>query len=210
MVFEQIEQFGVSFLVQICLSIPFARILSRIFDLFCRCAHLFLLCHWHRSSGTLSWFSVNLSFCDGKFGIQWIQVRSRTGNYRHTFCVAGSDWWANYKSLLEDSSLKHEFGETRDAERFKFGDGGRGSFETLAFVDFFTPAWAVVEMGEETLRIGTGVDNLVSRLGHLALQLNPIYWYRKQIRSRIFQCVSVQDGRCRIHGPKDCSNQSRQ
>ena len=40
------------------------------------------------------------------------------------FCVAGSDWWANYKSLLEDSGLKHEIDETREAERYKFGDGG--------------------------------------------------------------------------------------
>ena len=40
------------------------------------------------------------------------------------FCVAGSDWWANYKSLLEDFGLKHEIDETREAERHKFGDGG--------------------------------------------------------------------------------------
>ena len=32
------------------------------------------------------------------------------------FCVAGSDWWANYKSLLEDFGLKHEIDETREAE----------------------------------------------------------------------------------------------
>ena len=37
--------------------------------------------------------------------------------------------------------------------------------------DFLTPAGAVVDMGEKTLRIGTGVENLVvSRAGHLALQ----------------------------------------
>ena len=29
------------------------------------------------------------------------------------FCVAGSDWWANYKNLLEDIGLKHETDETR-------------------------------------------------------------------------------------------------
>ena len=76
------------------------------------------------------------------------------------FCVAGSDWWANYKSLLEDFGLKHEIDETREAERYKFGDGGtlvssirvtaprfccwqegqncfqRVSFETPAFVDW--------------------------------------------------------------------------
>ena len=33
------------------------------------------------------------------------------------FCVAGSDWWANFKSLLEDFGLKHEIDETREAER---------------------------------------------------------------------------------------------
>ena len=31
------------------------------------------------------------------------------------FCVPGSDWRANYKSLLEDFGLKHEIGETREA-----------------------------------------------------------------------------------------------
>ena len=68
------------------------------------------------------------------------------------FCVAGSDWWADYKSLLEDFGLKHEIDETREAERYKFGDGGtvvsstrvtarvlvagkRCSFETTASVD---------------------------------------------------------------------------
>ena len=34
------------------------------------------------------------------------------------FCVAGSDWWANDKSLLEDFGLKHEIDETREAERY--------------------------------------------------------------------------------------------
>ena len=40
------------------------------------------------------------------------------------FCVAGSDWWATYKHLLVDIGLKHEIDETREAERYKFGDGG--------------------------------------------------------------------------------------
>ena len=40
------------------------------------------------------------------------------------FCVAGSNWWADYKNLLEDIGLKHEIDETREAERYKFGDGG--------------------------------------------------------------------------------------
>ena len=35
-------------------------------------------------------------------------------------------------------------------------------------------------MGEKTLRIGTGVDDLVvSRAGHLALRLNPQGWHRQ-------------------------------
>ena len=35
-------------------------------------------------------------------------------------------------------------------------------------------------MGEKTLRIGTGVDDLVvSRAGHLALRLNPQDWHRE-------------------------------
>ena len=46
--------------------------------------------------------------------------------------------------------------------------------------DFLTPARAVVDMGEKTLRIGTGVDDLVvSRAGHLALRLNPQGWHRE-------------------------------
>ena len=40
------------------------------------------------------------------------------------FCVAGSDWWANYKNLLVGVGLRHEIDETRAAERCKFGDGG--------------------------------------------------------------------------------------
>ena len=41
------------------------------------------------------------------------------------FCVAGLDWWANYKNnLLQDIGLEHEIDETREAERYKFGDGG--------------------------------------------------------------------------------------
>ena len=78
----------------------------------------------------------------------------------HGSSNTGSDWWANYKSLLEDFGLKHEIDETREAERYKFGDGGtlvssirvtaphfccwqerqncfqRGSFETPALVDW--------------------------------------------------------------------------
>ena len=116
---------------------------------------------------------------------------------------AGSDWWTNNKSLLEDFGLKHEIDETREAERYKFGDGGtlvssirvtapifccwqegqncfqRGSFETPALVDW-SRFGAVVDMGEKTLRIGTGVDDLVvSRAGHLALRLNPQDWHRE-------------------------------
>ena len=121
------------------------------------------------------------------------------------FCVAGSDWWANYKTLLEDFGLRHEIDETREAERYKFGDGGTlvssirvtapifvaGKKGRIVFSvvpskhlplligrDFLTPARAIVDMGEKTLRIGTGVDDLVvSRAGHLALRLNPQDWH---------------------------------
>ena len=91
------------------------------------------------------------------------------------FCVAGSDWWANYKSLLEDFGLKHEIDETREAERYKFGDGGTfvssirvtapmfvaGKRGRIVFSvvpskhlplligrDFLTPARAVVDMAK--------------------------------------------------------------
>ena len=118
------------------------------------------------------------------------------------FCVAGSDWWANCKNLLEDFGLKHEIDETREAERYKFGDGGTlvssirvtapmfvaGKKGRIVFSvvpskhlplligrDFLTPARAVVDMDEKTLRIGTGVDDLVvSRAGHLALRFRKI------------------------------------
>ena len=123
------------------------------------------------------------------------------------FCVAGSDWWANYKNLLKDIGLKHEIDETREAERYKFGDGGTpvSSIRVTAPVlvagkkgrvvfsvvpskhlpllivrDFLTLARAVVDMDERTLRIGIGVDNLVvSRAGHLALRLNQGDWHRE-------------------------------
>ena len=100
-----------------------------------------------------------------------------------------------------DIDLKHEIDETREAERYKLGDGGTlvSSIRVTAPVvvdgrkgknvfsvvpsrdlplligrDFLTPAQAVVDMREKALRIGTGVDNLiVSRAGHLALQENP-------------------------------------
>ena len=147
------------------------------------------------------------------------------------FCVDGSDWWANYKSLLEDFGLKHEFHQTREAERYKFGDGGtlvssiRGTAPIFVagkkgrivlsvvpskhlplFIgrDFLTPARAVVDMGEKTLRIGTGVDDLVvSRAGHLALRLNPQDWHREAN-------LTVQGGRDRTLGPRNFSNQLRQ
>ena len=46
--------------------------------------------------------------------------------------------------------------------------------------EILTPARAVVDMGEKTLRIGIGVDDLVvSRAGHLALRLNPQDWHRE-------------------------------
>ena len=39
------------------------------------------------------------------------------------FFVAGSDWWAN-PNLLEGIGVEHEIDQTREAERYKFGDGG--------------------------------------------------------------------------------------
>ena len=123
------------------------------------------------------------------------------------FCVPGSDWWADYKILLGDFGLKHEIDETHEAERYKFGDGGplvsstrvkapvlvAGKKGRIVFSvapwkhlplligrDFLTSARAVVDMGEKTLRIGTGVDNsVVNRAGHLALRLNPQDWHRE-------------------------------
>ena len=40
------------------------------------------------------------------------------------FCVAGSEWWTNFKNLLVDVGLRHEIDETRAAERYTFVDGG--------------------------------------------------------------------------------------
>ena len=103
--------------------------------------------------------------------------------------------------MLEDFGLKHEIDETREAERHKFGNGGTlvssirvpapdfvaGKKGRVVFSvvpskhlplligrDFLTPARAVVDVGDKTRRIGTGVDDLVvSRAGHVALRLNP-------------------------------------
>ena len=197
--------------VPICVSSPFARILSRIFDVllsmrisqflllslapFIRHSQLILkkICRSVMESSESSESKSDL-------GLGIIDTAC-------LFCVAGSDWWANYKSLLEDFGLEHEIDETREAERYKFGDGGTlvsstrvtapvfvaGRKGRIVFSvvpskhlplliggDFLTRARVVVDMGERTLRIGTGVDNLVvSRAGHLALRLNPQDWHRE-------------------------------
>ena len=125
-----------------------------------------------------------MSFCDGKFGTQCIpsQISDWESSTQLVFSTSpSSDWWASYKSLLEDFCLKHEIGETREAERYKFGDGGTlvSSIRVTAPVfvagkkgrivfsvvpskhlplligrDFLTPARVVVDMGEKTLRFG--------------------------------------------------------
>ena len=134
------------------------------------------------------------------------------------FCVARSDWWAKYKSLLEDFGLKHEIDESREAERYKFGDGGalvssirvtvpifvagkKGRIVFSVFPskhlpllicrDFLTPARAVVDLARRRSGlIGTGVyDLVVSRAGHLALRLNP----QDHLRS------GFSDGDCDCH-----------
>ena len=115
---------------------------------------------------------------------QRIQVRSRAENHRHSlsFLRRWPGMVGKLQELLED--FKHEIDETREAERYKFGDGGTlvSSIRVTAPVlvagkkgrivfsvvpskhlplligrDFLTPARAVVDMGEKTLRIGTGV-----------------------------------------------------
>ena len=59
--------------------------------------------------------------------------------------------------------------------------------------DFLTPARAVVDMGEKTLRVGTGVDDVVvSRAGHLALRLNPQDRTLGLRNSRCLSATSVQ------------------
>ena len=74
--------------------------------------------------------------------------------------------------------------------------------------DFLTPARAVVDMARKTLRIGTGVDDLVvSRAGHLALRLDPQDWHREANLIEDNQCFSVQGGRDRTLGPRNCSKQ---
>ena len=78
------------------------------------------------------------------------------------FCVAGSNWWVNFKNLLVDVDLRHEIDETREAERYTFCDatvvaGPRGKLvfsvvfskhlPLLIGRDFLTPARAVRENG---------------------------------------------------------------
>ena len=125
--------------------------------------------------------------------------------------------------------LKHEIDETREAVRYKFGDGGTlvssirvtapifvaGKKGRIVFSvvpskhlplligrDFLTPARAVVVMGEKTLRIGTGVDDLVvSRAGHLALRLNPQDWHREA--NLIEDISSASPCKAKETGPSD-------
>ena len=189
--------------VQICVSIQSARILSRIFDvlLSMRTSQFLLLSQARFIQHARSLMqNSEPSASKSDLGRGIIDTAC-------LFCVASSDWWASYKRLLEDFGLKHEIDETREAERYKFGDGGTlvssirvtapifvaGKKGRIVFTvfpskhlplligrDFLTPARAVVDMGEKTLRIGTGVDDLVvSRAGHLALRFNPQDWHRE-------------------------------
>ena len=113
--------------VPVCVSIPFARILSRICDFFvdahipvspvvtgtvplARSADSQEICRSAMESSESSASKPDL-------GLGIIDTAC-------LFCVAGSDWWANYKNLLKDIGLKHEIDEIREAERYKFGDGG--------------------------------------------------------------------------------------
>ena len=95
------------------------------------------------------------------------------------FCVAGSDWWANYKSLLEDFGLKHEIDETREAERYKFGDGGT----LVSSIRVTAPIFVAGKKGGIVFSVVPSTalvdwsrfpdDLVVSRAAHLALRLNP-------------------------------------
>ena len=67
----------------------------------------------------------DLSFRDGKLGIQSLQVRCRTGDHRHSLTLLRR--WLGLvgkPELLEDIGLEHEIDETREAERYNFGNGG--------------------------------------------------------------------------------------
>ena len=217
----------VSFLnVQISTNIKSARILSRIFD---------VLLTMHTSQFlllSLARFVKHAQLILKKFVVLLWRIRnpvhpsqiSDWESLTQLVCVAGSDWWANYQSLLEDFGLKHEIDETREAERYKFGDGGTlvSSIRVTAPVlvagkkgrivfsvvpskhlplligrDYLTPARAV-DMGEKTLRIGTGVDDLVSRAGHLALRLNPQDWHR--------ETNLIEDIPVRLRAPINCDS----
>ena len=188
--------------VQICVSIQSARILSRIF----RCSSVDV--HIQVSPVVIGTVHPTRSADSQEFCRKMMEnsepsaSRSDLGlgiiDTACLFFVAGSDWWENYKSLLEDFGLKHEIDETREAERYKFGDSGTlvSSIRVTApifvagkkgrIVFSVVPSKHLplligrVDMGEKTLRIGTGVDHLVvSRAGHLALRLNPQDWHRE-------------------------------
>ena len=108
---------------------------------------------------------------------------------RNSGCTEGSELEPHGTVLLVFSAGSPKFGPTivtapiaNAGQRRKDGVQ-RGSLRRLPLLigrDFFTPARAVVSMGERTPNIGTGVGNLVvSRAGHLALRLNAQTWHRE-------------------------------
>ena len=181
------------------MSIPFARTPSRTLDIFLsmRTSQFLVLSLASADSQEICRSVMESSESNESSSDLWLGIIDTAC----VFCVAGSDRWANYKNLVKDIGLKHEIDETREAERYKLGDGGTlvssirvtapffvaGKKGSIVFSVvpskhlplligrvFLTRARVVVDMGEKTLRIGTGVDNLI------------------------------------VSGPKDCSNQSRQ
>ena len=89
------------------------------------------------------------------------------------------------KKMQMDVGLTHEIDETRAA--------------LVSSIRVTAPARAVVDMGEKTLRIGTGFDNIVSWAGHLALRIRET-GTGKRMWPRTSQRTFVRDGRDRTLG----------
>ena len=107
----------VFFLIQVCVSVPFARILSRSRSIFLVDAHIPVsLVVIGTVLSALS--AVSQEICRSVTeSAEFSESKSDLGlgiiDPACLFRVAGSDWWANQK-LLED--MKREIDETREAE----------------------------------------------------------------------------------------------
>ena len=130
------------------------------------------------------------------------------------FCVAGSDWWANYKSSLEAFGLKHEIDETREAERYKFGDGGT----LVSSIRVTAPIFVADKKGRIVFSVGSFEtpalvdwsrfpDSCQSCCGYGREDAQDWNWRRRFGREPSWTPGAAIESAL---GPRNCSNQLRQ